>query len=103
MMICRTNMNAGVWRNLAVRVIVSGVVPMVATTKVLVCLLSAIMSVADAVAKNESTLRDKLIHSFFGLVSDTVFKLRSTFSAFSEAILQVFVRMRKMIADNAKW
>lgn len=83
-------MNAGVWRNLAVRVIVSGVVPMVATTKVLVCLLSAIMSVADAVAKNERALRNKFIHSFFGLISDAVLKPRSSFSAFSEAILQVF-------------
>jgi len=97
-------MNAGVWRNLAVRVIVSGVVPMVATTKLLVCLLSAIISVADAVAKKETTLRDKLIHSF-RLVSDSVLKLRSSFSPFSEAILRVFgcYGNEKMIAGNAKW
>jgi hypothetical protein len=75
---------------LAVRGTVIGVLPMVATTKLLVCLLSDITSVADTVAKNATTLRDKRIQSFFGLVSGTTLKPDSIFSSFPEAIVIVY-------------
>lgn len=60
---------------------------MVATTKVLVCLLNDITRTADAVAKNATTLRDKRIQSFFGLVS-ALKPAGSDFSPFSKAIVQ---------------
>jgi len=80
----KTYTKAGVWLNFAARVAFIGVLPTLATTKVLVCLLRAITSVAEAVVKNATTLRDKTIQSFFfGFVSGT-----STFSPFSEAIVK---------------
>lgn len=51
-----TYTNAGVCWNLAVRVAFIGVLPMVATTIVLVSLLSAITTVAAAVAKKATSL-----------------------------------------------
>jgi hypothetical protein len=74
---------------------------MVATTKLLVCLLSDITSVADTVAKNATTLRDERIQSFFGLVSGTTLKPDSIFSSFPEAIVIVYSYWSlKMLCSN---
>jgi hypothetical protein len=68
-----------------VRVTFIGVFPTVATTRVLVSLLSAITSVAAAVAKNETTLTIKRTH-FFGFGCKPVHP-NSSFSSFCKPML----------------
>lgn len=67
------------------RVTFIGVFPTVATTRVLVSLLSAITSVAAAVAKNETTLTIKRTH-FFGFGCKPVHP-NSSFSSFCKPML----------------
>lgn len=81
----KTYTNAGVCWNLALKVALIGVVPTVATTKVLVSLLSPITIVAEAVAASASSLKTNTTQPF-GFVTGTILGPVSGFALFSGAI-----------------